>query len=218
MNRRARALIAFGTASVLCLGSYEAAAAITSKSSVSATTAIKACATHGGSLRLRKASGKCPSGTTKVGLARPATAPRAMAVDITSGSQKKSLSLLANAKLVAGCHVGGGLGGGGATGSLSVVHSGKTQIDGTSFLTENGLSGVTFVTKAGSNDTPAGASSVYSTTAGAFSASTESGYATLNAHLLVTVPGAVFTIDAIVDANADNEYCRITAEVESATT
>jgi hypothetical protein len=218
MNRRAKAAVAFATASVLCLGSFEAAAAITSKSSVSATQAIKACATRGGSLRLAKPSGKCPSGTTRIGLARPATASKAMAIDITSGARAKSLSLLANAKLKAGCHVGGGLGGGGATGSLTLVHAGKTQIDGTSFLTENGLSGVEFVTKNGSNDTPAGASSVYSTIAGGFSASTESGYATLNAHLLVTLPGAVLTIDAIVDANADTGYCRITAEVESATT
>jgi hypothetical protein len=218
MNRRARALIAFGTASVLCLGSYEAASAITSKSSLSATKAIKACATRRGTLRLAKASGKCPSGTTKIGLARPATAPQAMAFDITSGTKKKSLSLLANTKLTAGCQVGGGVGGGGASAGLTVAHTGKTQIDGTSFLTENGLSGVEFVTPNGSNDTPAGASSVYSTTAGAFTASTESGFATLNVHLLVTVPGAVLTIDAIVDANSASEYCRISAEVESAIT
>jgi hypothetical protein len=218
MNRRARAVIAFGTASVLCLGSFEVASAITSKSSVSATQAVTACATRGGSLRLAKASGKCPSGTTRIGLARPATAPRAMALDITAGSQKKSLSLLGNAKLNADCQVGGGLGGGGASASLTLAHAGKTQIDGTSFLTENGLSGVQFVTHNGSNDTPAGASSVYSTATGGFSASTESGFATLNAHLLVTVPGAVLTIDAIVDANADSEYCRISAEVESAAT
>jgi hypothetical protein len=218
MNRRVRGLIAFGAASVLCLGSYEAAAAITSKTSVSTTQAIKACATRGGSLRLAKASGKCPGGTTRVGLARPANAPQAMALDITSGSKSRSLSLLANAKLKAACHVGGGLGGGGATGSLTLAHAGKTQIDGTSFLTQNGLSGVEFVTQSGGNDTPAGASSVYSTAAGGFSGSTESGYATLNAHLLVTVPGAVFTIDAILDVNSNDEYCRITAEVESATT
>jgi hypothetical protein len=218
MNRRARGLIAFGSASVLCLGSFEAASAITSKSSLSATQAITACATRGGSLRVAKASGKCPSGTTRIGLARPAMAPRAMALDITSGNQSKSLTLLGNAKLNAGCQVGGGLGGGGASASLAVAHAGKTQIDGTSFLTENGLSGVEFVTHNGSNDTPAGASSVFSTTAGGFSASTESGFATLNVHLLVTVPGAVLTIDAIVDANANSEYCRISAEVESATT
>jgi hypothetical protein len=218
MSRRAITVIALGIASVLCLGSFEVASAITSKSSVSATQAITACATHGGSLRLSKASGKCPRGTTRIGLARPATAPQAMALDITSGTQRKSLSLLANAKLNAECHVGGGLGGGGANGTITITHAGKTQIDGTSFLVESGLSGVNFVTQSGSNETPAGASSVYSTAAGGFSADTESGYATLNAHLLVTVPGAVFTIDAILDANADIGYCRITAEVESATT
>jgi hypothetical protein len=218
MNRHVRSLIAVGTASALCLGSYEVASAIAPRASVSATQIVTACATHGGSLRLAKASGKCPSGTTKIGLARPATAPRAMALDITSGTQRRSLPLVANVKLNADCQVGGGPGGGGASAGLSVAHVGKTQIDGTSFLTENGLSGVDFVTQNGSNETPAGASSVYSTIAGGFSASTESGFATLNAHLLVTVPGAVLTIDAIVDANADSEYCRISAEVESATT
>ena len=37
-------------------------------------------------------------------------------------------------------------------------------------------------------------------------------------HLLVTVPGAVFTIDGLVDVNSSNNYCRITAEVETAAT
>jgi len=101
-----------------------------------------------------------------------------------------------------------------------VVRAGQTQIDGTSFLVDSGLSGVDFVTVNGANETPVGASSVYSTIAGGFSATAggSGSYATLNAHLLVTVPGAVFTIDAIVDANADTPYCRISAEVESATT
>jgi hypothetical protein len=217
VNRRARALIVFGTASVACLGSFEAASAITSNSPVSATQAIKACATSGGSLRIAKASGKCPSGTTRVGLARPATAPKAMALDITSGTHSKSLSLLANTKLTALC----GLNSNGLViAQLKVVRAGQTQIDGTSFLVNSGLSGVDFVTANGANETPTGASSVYSAIAGGFSASAggSGSYATLNAHLLVTVPGAVFTIDAIVDANADTPYCRISAEVESATT
>jgi hypothetical protein len=216
MSRRARALVAFGTASVLCFGSFEAASALASKSSVPATQAIKACATHGGSLRLTKASGKCPRHTTKIGLARPATAPQAMAIDVTSGGQRKSLSLLDNTELTAGC----ALDSGNSDAVFSIERAErKTQIDGTSFLVENGGTAFFDHTGGGSSATPVGASSVYSTTAGGFSVHADSGtFATLNAHLLVTVPGAVFTIDVIIDANSDSPYCRITAEVESATT
>jgi hypothetical protein len=222
MNRRVRALIAVGTVSALCLGSFEAASAITSKTSVSATSAIKACATSGGSLRLTKASGKCPSGTSRVGLARPAIAPKAIALDITSGTETKSLSLLANTKLVAHCTVSSL---GNTLASLDIVRAGKTQIDGTSFLVEHNGIAVFRHQNGDSNQTPDGADSVYSTGAGGFVAIADMGeyseYTTLNAHLLVTVPGAVFTIDEILDANSTGTgppYCRISAEVESATT
>ncbi len=220
MNRRARALIVAGIASLVCLGSFEAASAITSSSSVSATQAIKACATSGGSLRIAKASGKCPSGTTRVGLARPATAPQAMALDIISGTKSKSLSLLANTKLTADCGFSKLNGHGIVVAKLMVVRAGQTQIDGTSFLVDSGLSGVDFVTANGANETPTGADSVYSPIAGGFTATAggSGSFATLNAHLLVTVPGAVFTVDGVIDANADHPYCRISAEVESATT
>jgi hypothetical protein len=216
MNRRARALLAFGTASVLCLGSFEAASALTSKSSVSVTRPIKACATRGGSLRLTKASGKCPRHTTTVGLARPATAPQALAIDVTTGGQHKSLSLLANTTLTAGCALDSG-----NSDAVFAIERGvkKTQIDGTSFLVDNGGTAFFDHTGGGSSATPVGASSVYSTTAGGFSLHADSAtYATLNAHLLVTVPGAVFTIDAIIDVNSASPYCRISAEVESAVT
>jgi hypothetical protein len=216
MNRRARAFLAFGTASVLCLGSFEAASALTSKSSVSVTRVIKACATRGGSLRLTKASGNCPRHTTRIGLARPATAPQAMALDVTKGGQQKSLSLLADTTLSAGC----ALDSGNADAVFAVERAErKTQIDGTSFLVENGGKAYFDHTGGGGSETPVGASSVYSTTAGGFSVHADSGtYATLNAHLLVTVPGAVFTIDVIIDANGDSPYCRISALVESAAT
>jgi hypothetical protein len=216
MNRRTRALLAIGAASALCLGSFEAASALASKASVSVTRAISACATRGGSLRLVKASGKCPRHTTKIGLARPATAPQAMAIDVTAGGQHKSLSLLAHTTLTAGC----GLDSGNVDAVFAVERAGKkTQIDGTSFLVENGGKAYFDHTGGSGSETPVGASSVYSTSAGGFSVHADSAtYATLNAHLLVTVPGAVFTIDLIIDANSSSPYCRISAEVESATT
>jgi hypothetical protein len=217
MKRSVRAFIAVGIASVLCFGSFEVATAVTSKPSLSATQAIAACATGGGLLRLASASGKCPSGTTKIGLSRQSIAPRAMAIDITSGSQGKSLSLLASTKLVADASASG-TGGGvfDSVCSLTLAHAGKTQIDGTSFLTRTSGAIADF----NGNMTPAGADSVYSPVAGTFRVVAEgnSDFSTLNLHLLVTVPGAVFTIDAILDANAVTGYCRITAEVESAAT
>jgi hypothetical protein len=219
MNRLAKTLIAVGTAGVLCVGSFEAATAVASKpATVSVTQAINACATNGRSLRLPKPSGKCPSGTTKVALARPATAPRALALD-TRGSQTKTLSLLDHTTLRALCGTADIDGVIEHHAELSVDREGKTQIDGTSFLVEDGGSAAFINNSGGDNTTPVGASSVYSATAGAFEANAGSVYATLNVHLLVTVPGAVFTIDGIIDVNdSAADYCRITADVESATT
>ena len=218
MNRRTKLISAVLAAAVLCLGSFTVASAALKPAALTATQAISACADGNGYLRVTATSDKCASGTTKIGLARSSTAPQALAVDVTSGPEvRKTLSLIANTQLVALC----GAGGNEAVGQLDVIHNGQTQIDGTSFAVENGGGTVLFTRNGGgANATPTGASSVYSTQAGGFSAGAgDSGeFATVNAHLLITVPGAVFTIDAVLDANGATPYCRISAEVESAAT
>ena len=218
MHRRATLITAVLTAAVLCLGSFTVASAALKPAALTATQAISACADGNGYLRLAATSDKCATGMTKVGLARSSTAPQALALYVTSGSVvHKTLSLIANTQLVAQCDAGGGE----AISQLDVVHDGQTQIDGTSFVVESSGAAVLFTRNSGgANPTPTGASSVYATQAGGFSADVgdSAEYATVNAHLLVTVPGAVFTIDAVVDSNGATPYCRISAEVESAAT
>ncbi|HEY3834316.1 MAG TPA: hypothetical protein VGO03_18640 [Acidimicrobiia bacterium] len=218
MQRRARLITGVLAATVLCLGSYTIASAALQPAALTATQPISACADGTGHLRLPTTANKCASGTVGISLARASNAPQALALYTTSGPEvSKTLSLIANTKLVAQC----GAGGNEAVGQIEVVHGGQTQIDGTSFVGENGGGDVLFVRNGGPASTsPVGASSVYATSAGGFSAEAgDSGeFATVNYHLLVTVPGAVFTIDGVIDANGPNTYCRISAEVESAAT
>ena len=222
MNRGIKVLCALLTAAVLCFGSYEVASAVASRSGgVASTEPITACSTSAGDLRLLGSDGHCPSGTTKVELARPATAPLTVSMNFPAGeTHRKSLSLVAGTKLTAKCgryeNQAGSF-----DGSLTVIRSGKTQIDGTSFVGASDGAGVYFQFSNGEQvGTGGGAQSVYSTTPGGFHAyvGESSAYATVNMHLLVTVPGAVFTIDGLVDVNTSNNYCRVTAEVESTTT
>jgi hypothetical protein len=217
MNNRAKPITAVLAAAALCLGSFTVASATLKPAALSATQAISACADGTGHLRLATRSNTCASGTTSIGLARSSIAPQALALYSTSGPElSKTLSLIANTQLVAHCYPTDE---GEQLTELEVVHNGPTQIDGTAFVVENESDGVQFFRiGGGSNVSPTGASSVYSAREGGFAAAAgdSADYATVNVHLLVTVPGAVFTIDAVVDANGATPYCRVSAEVSSA--
>jgi hypothetical protein len=210
---------AASVAVALCSGSFAVAAASLRPAVLGPTQAIGACADGSGYLRLATTAEKCATGQTKVGLARSSTAPQALALYATSGAPlTKTLSLIANTQLEGVCAPGSN--GSSSEATLVLKHNGKTQIDGTSYVVESGDGNVDFATGTEQhNNTPTGASNVYATQSGAFDASAGVGgsYATGELHLLVTVPGAVFTIDAVIDANG-SPYCRVTAEVETAAT
>jgi hypothetical protein len=217
MRHRLTVLLAVLATLVVGLGSY-AAATVLQPNAVAATQGIGACVTAKGSLRLTNSSSQCASGTTKISLAQAASAPQAAALDLTSNSLNtltKSLSLIAGTSLQVSCNLDKT-----AYARLSIVHQGQTQIDGTSFVGQGGT-GTSVVFErgdgSGGNTTAPGATYVYANTDGAFSAGTSGGgYATLNAHLLVTVPGAVYTITAVLDANSDLGYCRVSVEAVQA--
>jgi hypothetical protein len=111
-------------------------------------------------------------------------------------SHTKSLSLIAGTALQATCSGKAPGNDPDFKGSLTVVHPGQTQIDGTSFAGISAGNPIQFVRNGALTD----------------------GFATVNLHLIVTVPGAVFTIDGVIETNADQRYCRISALVDSAIT